>query len=578
MCVVTVPLGIPARLSCAIAVGCLLGGRGALAFPLTDPSNPSIVTNVPEPTDSDLRNQLQQHSGFGAAAAGGGWTFVPSISWEEIFTDNVFDTERNRRWDILTTATPSIAITGDVPNAQVQFQYGPQFLLAARTPQENRITNQLSGTGLFTIVPDEFYIDTRAIAGAAPVGAGYGALSPGVTPNFGGFGTLPGGLSTTGLASQNQVQTNSYSIAPYWLHEFGDVGTAKIGYQFGYSSYAQTNSYVPLFFTTGNNAADNITNEGVAQFQTGDRFAPFRNLVLLDAQVGNGTFQGNSHNYTAVNRLGYLVNHDITVYGEIGYEDIEYNGTPRTQINDAIWGVGTTWTPNPDSQITVTFGHQYGDNNVGFSGYYALSARTRISASYTTGLQTDLQGIQSQLDLTSLDSTGQTVNSQTGAPMFIGTGGLGVQSGLYRIKAFTASASTVLDRDQFSVWLEVSQTTTIAQAPANARIPFNISAPPVGSTNQATTVFATWTHQVSDDLTLNGVASYSTSNLTNGGGNQRSGAVSIGAQYLISQTLAATASYSFYDVIGSNRARLNPSGIGQSYYQNLVIVGLTKQF
>ncbi len=123
------------------------------------------MTNAPEPTDSDLRNQLQLHSGFGAAAAGGGWTFTPAISWEEIYTDNVFDTERNRRWDVLTTVTPSIAITGDVPNAQVQFEYGPQFRLAARTPQENSITNQLLGTGLFTVVPDEFYVDARAIAG-----------------------------------------------------------------------------------------------------------------------------------------------------------------------------------------------------------------------------------------------------------------------------------------------------------------------------------------------------------------------------------------------------------------------------
>ena len=193
MCVVTVPLGISARLTCAIAVGCLLSSRGARAFPLTDPSNPSIVTNAPEPTDSDLRNQLQLHSGFGAAAAGGGWTFVPAISWEEIYTDNVFDTERNRRWDVLTTVTPSIAITGDVPNAQVQFEYGPQFRLAARTPQENSITNQLLGTGLFTVVPDEFYVDARAIAGGAPVNGGFGALGPGVTPNFGGFGTQLGG-------------------------------------------------------------------------------------------------------------------------------------------------------------------------------------------------------------------------------------------------------------------------------------------------------------------------------------------------------------------------------------------------
>ena len=402
MRVVTVPLGIPVRLTCAIAIGCLSGTRIALAFPASDPANPSVVTTAPEPTESDLRNQLQMHSGLGAAAAGGGWTFVPAISLAEIWTDNVLNTTNNRRWDFLTIATPSISITGDTPNAQVQFQYGPQFRLAARTPQENSFTNQLLGIGLFTIVPDEFYVDARAIAGGAPVGGGFGALSPGVTQNFGGFGSQTGTLGTTGLSNQNQVQTNSASIAPYWLHRFGDTGTAKIGYQFSETSFSQGNSYVPLFIPTGHNTSYNITNEGVAQFETGDRFAPFRNLTLADAQLGNGNFQGNSSQYTVINRLGYLVNRELTVFGQVGYENLRFDGTPSTHISDAIWGVGATWTPNPDSQITVGFGHRYGENNVAFDGSFALTARTRISASYTTGLQNDLQGIQGQLDLASL--------------------------------------------------------------------------------------------------------------------------------------------------------------------------------
>jgi uncharacterized protein (PEP-CTERM system associated) len=575
MTIVTDPPGIPVRLTCAIAIGCLSGTRIALAFPVSSPANPSVVTNAPEPTQSDLRNQLQMHSGgLDATAAGRGWTFVPAISLAEIWTDNVLNTTNNRRWDFLTIATPSISIKGDTPNAQVQLQYGPQFRLAARTPQENSFTNQLLGIGLFTIVPDEFYVDARAIAGGAPVGGGFGALSPGVTQNFGGFGSQPGTLGTTGLSNQNQVQTNSASIAPYWLHRFGDTGTAKIGYQFGETSFSQGNTYVPLFVPTGHNTSYNITNEGLAQFETGDRFAPFRNLTLADAQLGNGNFQGNSSQYTVINRLGYMVNREITVFGQVGYENLRFDGTPPTHINDAIWGVGATWTPNPDGQITVGFGHRYGQNNVAVDGSFALTARTRISASYTTGLQNDLQGIQGQLDFASLTTTGQTVNSDTGAPLFIGTGGLGVQAGLFRFKAFTASASTVLDRDRFSVSLQVSQNTTVAAPPSNAVTPFNIPAPAVGSTSQGETVYATWTHQLREDLTLGSTAAFNKSR-TSGSGDEQSWAVSVGAQYLLSETLAATASYSFFDRLASTQTQ---STQGQSYYQNLVLVGPNKQF
>jgi hypothetical protein len=43
----------------------------------------------------------------------------------------------------------------------------------------------------------------------------------------------------------------------------------------------------------------------------------------------------------------------------------------------------------------------------------------------------------------------------------------------------------------------------------------------------------------------------------------------------VSETLAATASYSFFDRLASTQTQ---STQGQSYYQNLVLVGLNKQF
>jgi uncharacterized protein (PEP-CTERM system associated) len=570
---VTVRPGIPARVICALAFGCLLGNGGARAFPISDPENPSIVTNAPEPAESDLRHQLQLQSGFGAASAGGGWTFIPAISFEEVWTDNVLNTETNRRWDLLSVATPSIAILGDVPNAQVRFAYGPQFLLAARTPQENRVTNQLVGTGLFTIVPDEFYVDVRAFAGASPLGGGFGPLGSGIAPlsAIAPLGTGPGGIGTLGLSKQNQVQSSSLSIAPYWLHRFGDTGTAKIGYQFNESAYAQGGTYLPVFFPTGPNYAYNLTNEGVAQFETGERFTPYRDFVAADVRYGSGNrFNGDSTEYVFVNRLGYLVNRNIAVFGQLGWEDLNFtNVTPNVHINDAIWGVGTTLTPNQDSQITLGYGHQNGQNAVQLNGWYALTARTRVSARYSTGLGTDLQTVADQLDLLSLDSTGTAVDAQTGAPLFIGNTGLGVQAGVFRTKSLLMSGTTALDRDQFSLSLQFWQSTALATVNNNVTLPTGVIAPPVGTTTNATTGYATWVHQFSEDWTMSGVVSYGTFRQNNSG-NQHSVGATVATQYLITQTLAATARYAFFDRISTTP--------GQSYYQNLVLVGLSKQF
>ena len=90
---------------------------------------------------------------------------------------------------------------------------------------------------------------------AAPVDGGYGALGLGVTPNFGGFGRTLAQLARArrGSPIRTRFRPTAIRSAPYWLHHFGDIGTAKIGYQFSESSYSQGNSYVPLFFPTGHN-------------------------------------------------------------------------------------------------------------------------------------------------------------------------------------------------------------------------------------------------------------------------------------------------------------------------------------
>jgi hypothetical protein len=91
----------------------------------------------------------------------------------------------------------------------------------------------------------------------------------------------------------------------------------------------------------------------------------------------------------------------------------------------------------------------------------------------------------------------------------------------------------------------------------------------VGQSSQAKTGILTWVHQFSEALTMNSSVSYSTSQ-TSGAGTQQSLAASVSMQYLLSETLAANVRYSYFD-----RMSATP---GQGIFQNLVIVGLTKQF
>ena len=123
---------------------------------------------------------------------------------------------------------------------------------------------------------------------------------------------------------------------------------------------------------------------------------------------------------------------------------------PRRVIADTVWGFGATLTPDPDSQISIGYGHQNGFNSLNFNANYALTARTTLSASYYSTVQTQLQQIQSQLNLASINQNGTLVNSQTGQPIFLNNAALGVQSGLFETRTFSFTATTLLDRDQIA--------------------------------------------------------------------------------------------------------------------------------
>jgi uncharacterized protein (PEP-CTERM system associated) len=574
-------LGASLRCACIAIGGCLVLSRAATAFPAADPLNPSVVptpSETPQPTESELQHQLQMQSGFGAPG-GSGWSFTPGASLQEMFTDNVFQSPTNRRWDLITLLGPSFSLLGDVPNAQVRLNWAPQVRVFARDPHETGINQQVLGTGLFTIIPEGFYVDLRAISAVGPTGGGFGALGLGNGTGASGTGSLgiggtsaPGSIGALGLSKQNQTQTSSLSVSPYVMHRFGDIGTAKAGISYNQSSYSNSGSFLPLFFANNGASQYNRTLQELAQFQTGDFIFPWHDMIIADAGQtnGSGVSRNSSQDYL-INRLGYTVSQPVELFGELGAERLRYGGIPPTSIDDMVWGIGTTLTPNPDSTLTLAYGHKQGVTGLQADGSYALTARTRISVRYSTGIQSDLEQIANQLDLADVNQLGNAVDSQTGAPLFIGTGGFGAQSSLSSVKNLTLTANTVLDRDQISLSVVLTQETTLANAPPGT-VPVNPLAPPitpVGSTSNGKSAVLSWIHQVNEGLTLNGSLSYSATDFA-GTGNFRSIGANAGLQYVLSETVSLNVRYSYFK-------RYSPVP-GQDIYQNLALVGISKQF
>jgi len=537
----------------------------AAAFPATDVTIPTLVptgADLAAPDVQDLQHQMGLASGFAGLGVEGGWTILPRVTAEEAFTDNVYEAHSPRQWDLTTILSPGVAVLGDTARVQLRLNYAPTLEMHIEAGSQNVLTQQLNTVGTLTVVPDLFFVDVRGFAGVQATAGGIGGLGglgqPGVGPITPGSALPSGG--GIGLSKQNRSQTSSFGISPYLLDELPDIGTAKAGVSFNQSATAQLSGFAPLpLFAQGSNSQRVSTLEEYGQFQTGQELANIRDTVTLDAQ--QSTISGSTSNYsskeTANNRLDYEINRTFTVYGQVGWEDITYSGRNALHINGPTWGVGTVVTPNQDSQITLGYGYQNGGDAFTFNGHYALTPRTTLAGSFSNGIGTQLQQLSNQLAQAGVASDGSLVDSLTGAPLFVANNALGVSGGIFRFNYLSFTATTILDRDQFALTLGHSEQTAIG---TNA----------IGGSNGVWTGTASWTRQFTPDLSGTAVASYSLGTPTTAGSYQNSLVASLSLQYVLSATVSAFARYTFYD--------RQTSVSSASFYQDLFLVGITKQF
>ncbi|MBV9249604.1 MAG: hypothetical protein JO227_10230, partial [Acetobacteraceae bacterium] len=282
----------------------------------------------------------------------------------------------------------------------------------------------------------------------------------------------------------------------------------------------------------------------------------------------NGVVSG-ANQFTVTNQLGYVLTRSIFIFGELGYENINYpQAVPPVKIDDAVWAFGTTLTPDPDSTITVGYGHRYGFNSAFLNAAYQLTARTQIYATYSTSLGTDLQVLQSLVSLSGANQYGNVVNSETGAPLFLSNPGIAIQGNgtLNQTKTLSAGATTSLDRDTIGLAVSASNYNAIAGTTGFVN---------TGS-QRAVSGSISWQHQISEAAQTSVYFGYGVQNAPffANGFNRNSNESFLGGaaaySYAFSQTLSGVAQYGHYE--------LSSKIPGQSYVQNIVLVGLTKTF
>ncbi|GAC1338913.1 MAG: hypothetical protein NVSMB18_06220 [Acetobacteraceae bacterium] len=488
------------------------------------------------------------------------------------YTDNAAG--NTHQSDFFTLISPSLYISGQSRRLSLNLSYSPEIILYANTAGQSRVSQNLNVSATATLVPDAVFLDVRAFTSDQS--------------RFGSNQTLANQASVVYLNKNSAVQTGSYSVSPYAVQRFGGWGTARVGYVYSSSFQGSGSGFAtnPLPATAVLNTAGSIngiqgygtagslgSNQEFASFVSGENLGRINEALTITANQ----YGGSSYNNSLANSLSFALSRTVTVFGNVGYDDLRYGGgTNRYRLGSASWAVGTRLTPNADSSLSLQYGRRQGDTTVSFNGFYALTPRITLSGSYSTDVTTSLQQQQTLLQSTSVGPNGILVDSRTGLPVNSGSI-LGIQNNLSRVKQLTVSAAYVLDRDSFIASVSNVESTTLLQG-TNA-IGNSI---PAGTKASSTAGSLSWQHDLNATTSLSTGVSYGISN--NGGllgvGNnasQNTFTATAALGHTFTQSVTGNLSYSYNQqtgAVGNSLASFN----GSNGSQSVLLLGLRKSF
>jgi uncharacterized protein (PEP-CTERM system associated) len=478
------------------------------------------------------------------------WQILPRITVIETGTDNA-QLSSSHQADLISQISPGLTVIADTQRVTVNLDYEPTASIYAVNSDFNQVAQNLAGDVLTTIIPDTMFVDVR---GAMNQQSRYGSNGP---------------TNTTTIAGNNSLQNTSFALSPYILHDFDGIGTLQAGYTLAYSSStspAGVSVTSPGVGVLPGNFGNSYltTNHEYANFVTGENFGRLQNAVSADATQYNGTgVLQDAYRYVFVNNVAYALNPFIALLAGGGYENIRYSGTPEFLVNDAVWSFGARLTPDSTSYLTVEYRHEDGISALYVDTSYQIAPRLLLFGGYSEGLTTSQQQLQDTLLLSRLDQAGNFVTGTTGTPVLFGNNFTGSQNDLERTKQLNATLAYVLDRDTLTAsvnWISQTLVTSTQLSTAN-------------QSDRGTYGSLNWTHQLTPSLQSSAFVQYGTRELAtaaNGTINETPYTVSVALNKTFSDTLTGFVQYSY----NGNSSNFG----GRPSNQNLVMVGLTKQF
>jgi len=502
----------------------------------TPPANP--VAGGPPPPANPPANAAPG----GVAAIPPSWTIVPSIEVGETYNDNVNLTPKGTEaWDVITTVSPGVRISGQTQRFNLAATYNPQGLIFARNTSDNTVQERLLGTARAEVIREALFVETS------------GSMDQ-------EFVRATGPIANTTLTTNSNLQTvTAGSASPYLLQHAGSYFDSETRYRFSTVS------------TSGGAVAPQQINEARQVFTSGPWFDRLAwhitgDWTKIDRLTGTSDPLGGTSgkDELAGIDLKYRIYAGVSLIGGAAYEKI-IDQTLGFEPNGPVWNAGFAYEPNPYLALSATYGRRFERSDIGANARYTPSPDLVFRGVYAQSIQTTPAQIAGNLNQVTVGPDGTLVNSQTGLPVTVNTTTVGatnpnsvfgIISGAFLEKRFEADIDVTRERNTYHASAYHVRQSGQAAVLSSERI--------VGGS-------LGWTRQLRPELNSIVVGAYDKATFEDGTGRiDNTYFLSIALTYTISRTASARVSLS--------RSDTDSNSPGNSIVNDLVMISLRKEF
>ena len=303
---------------------------------------------------------------------------VTGVTLGELYTDNLrlAGPGKDKQSSWITQVQPFVRAASNSPRFSGMVDFSITGYLYTGGSHQHQVAEDLQAQGVLTVIPDHFFMAGNATYGRAVVND-----------------AIPSGAGTFFL-DNNRANVATASLSPYWIQEFGNVGTAMVRYTHGRVVYNTRGIPVEGRPVGGTISLDNPdqNRSPLAGISDVDSDAIQASLVSPEGRRfgWNLAYSGQRLDYgfgtatrfaIAQGGVYWQLNASTRLLVDAGKEN-KYlpNGTVET-LGARFWDAGFQWSSARDS-VKALVGHRFFGRSGEFSWTHTAALLT-TTVSYT---------------------------------------------------------------------------------------------------------------------------------------------------------------------------------------------------